>query len=55
MSISEITTTVQPLDIISKINEVVPVTNENVPDATLSSSSTSPIQNKVVTVALENK
>ena len=55
MSISEITNSVKPLDIVNKINEVIPVTNASVPDGTLSESSTNSIQNKVVTQALNDK
>lgn len=55
MTISEITTAVQPLEIINKLNETIPVVNASVADATLSTTSTNAIQNKAVTIALNTK
>lgn len=55
MTISEITTAVQPLEVISKLNETIPIVNASVPDATLSVTSTNSIQNKAVAQALNIK
>ena len=53
MAISELQDNVQPLTIINKTNELVNAANDV--DTTLSITSTNPVQNKVITEALDNK
>lgn len=52
MTINKLTNNVQPLDVINKSNEII---DSSTVDSTLSSTSTNPVQNKVVKSALDEK
>ena len=56
MSVSKIVDAITPLEQIAKINEIIDNMGAGITiDDTLSTTSTNPVQNKIITSALEEK